>query len=242
MSDPALVAISRRFVCARLATWESADEGRFLESLGASRSGRLANTAYVLLAPDGKTRLSDAGRSPRMVYGGGGPQLVKALVADMKRALVKHPGDGKPLSAIPYAADLRRALNVAACDMTPLVVVRAESIVDQAKIEVSLAALIWGDAHRGRFAFAVVHEAADAKPIEGGLKLGVSIVEPGIYGLKGKVLAHSERPDRESLAALLARGSKAYAPKPKPVSLIEEGKRKGVYWKPEIPVTTRGDR
>lgn len=51
----------------RLATYENKEEGAFLESVFTGRSGKLENTVFALLEPDGKTRLSRAGRGPHRI-------------------------------------------------------------------------------------------------------------------------------------------------------------------------------
>lgn len=70
MSDATVVAASRGWICVRLATYESKEEGKFLESIFTGRSGLLENTTFALLGPDGKKRLSRAGRGPQHLFGG----------------------------------------------------------------------------------------------------------------------------------------------------------------------------
>ncbi|MAJ27934.1 hypothetical protein CBD41_00845, partial [bacterium TMED181] len=65
-SDQEVIKLSRKFVCARLSTYEDHAEGELLKKLFRGRSGELENTVFVILAPDGKTRLSKSGRSPQM--------------------------------------------------------------------------------------------------------------------------------------------------------------------------------
>ena len=50
LSSPRLLEASRKFVCARLVTYESPKEGVFLKSIGATRTGGVPNTTFVLLA------------------------------------------------------------------------------------------------------------------------------------------------------------------------------------------------
>src|ERR1019366_3502566 len=65
LSDPAVIAASRDFVCVRLMSYENKDEAAFLKSFGASKSGELENTVYCILASDGKRTLIKATRGPR---------------------------------------------------------------------------------------------------------------------------------------------------------------------------------
>ena len=70
LSSKATVEASRPFVCIRLATYENQEEVDFMKALYVSYTGEIANTMFALLSPDGKTRLSEADRSPAQVFGG----------------------------------------------------------------------------------------------------------------------------------------------------------------------------
>ena len=63
-----MIAASRRFVCARLATYEDEAEGKFLKSLVRTRSGELENSVFAILGPDEKEQLVRPGRSMRSAY------------------------------------------------------------------------------------------------------------------------------------------------------------------------------
>ena len=56
-SDPLVIEASRKFVCARLATYEDKDEGAMLKSIYRGRSGELDNTVFTVLSHDGKSRV-----------------------------------------------------------------------------------------------------------------------------------------------------------------------------------------
>jgi hypothetical protein len=183
LSDPKVVAASRAFVCIRLATYENADEARFLEEIFRGRSGELENTVFSILAPDGKA-LVRSGRSPHMTFRGlDEAAAIDAMAKEMTRLAARYePKEGaldhRPL---PACADLRRGLNIAACDLLPLVVVADPSL------ESALAKLAWSDAFRGRFAYA----RADATAKVAGVKAGdgLSVVAPDAYGVTAKMLA-----------------------------------------------------
>ena len=57
LSSSAVVAASRKFVCIRLATYESRAEAKFMETIFLGKGGALANTVFCILAPDGKKKL-----------------------------------------------------------------------------------------------------------------------------------------------------------------------------------------
>ena len=69
LSDASVVEASRAFVCVRMATYENEAEAEFLTSVFSGRSGKLENTVFTIMAPDGETKLTRAGRSPDMVFG-----------------------------------------------------------------------------------------------------------------------------------------------------------------------------
>src|SRR5436190_22534688 len=132
LSSPQVVAASKGLVCARLLTYESADEAKVLTSFFVGRSGALENTTFVVVAPDGKTALTRGGRSPDMVLpgrssrdggdSGGLAQLLTSTAAKYPRtasASLEPP-------LLPCLVDARRGLDVAACDLLPLAIVVAK--------------------------------------------------------------------------------------------------------------------
>jgi hypothetical protein len=213
---------SRDFVCVRLLTYENETESAFLNTLGPSG---VMNTSFVMLAPDGKTKLSGAGRAPRQVYRGNPLDGMLAALASLKK---KYPGNGKaPVAgSIPYLVDVRRALNVASCDGQPLVVVSGK------KAEAALAKLAWSDAFRGRFAW--VRANKDLHAIAGTPKKdAVMVVDPGVYGVSGKVIGSTTKTDAASLRAMFDKGLRTYQAPKKGTAEIKEGQRQGLSWKSE---------
>jgi hypothetical protein len=233
-----VVAASRAFVCVRLLTYENAAEAEVLKSLFLGREGTLENTVFALLAPDGATRLSRVGRTPKMVYGGDGAAEIAAMAEALRRAAAAHPGTDAP-RGLPVIEDLRRALNVAACDGQPLVVLRG----GDGATEATLARLAWSDAYVGRCVY--VRAAADAPlaHVTGAAEgPGVLVVQPGAYGLDGAVVAQRALPaDQAALTATLREGCARFRAAPKDERRhIAEGRRQGVDWKPVIPDTDPG--
>ena len=227
LSDAAVVAASREFVCVRLATYESAAEAKVLSAVLQTRSGFLENTVFAILGPDGTTPLVRSGRSPREAVGGPPEEAVKALPIRMTELAKKYSPAGPVGGALPLLADLCRGLNVAACDLQPLVIVLGD-------VEKELLPLAWSREYVGRFAWARSTPDEAAKVIDG--KLGkVVVVQPDAFGLKGKVLASS---DGKDLSAALAKGLRDFVAEPKDSRRhIDEGIRRGLVWKTEIPIT-----
>lgn len=249
MSDATVVAASRDLICVRLGTYENAEEAKLLTGIFVGRSGELENTTFVLLAPDGETTISRAGRGPSFLMrrrGASAGGLAKILTD----AAAKYRTKAKP-AGLPQSYDLRRALNIAACDNQPLVVVRASSSAKRAVLEKRLAVLSWKDAHVGRFHYAVVDEKKD-KTAKATLKEikglpsgdGVFVVRPGKFGVTGTVVAKAPASVSDTkLVALLTKADREYEPVAKAQSSpahVRQGRRAGIDWKTEIPVTDPG--
>src|SRR5262245_43044798 len=120
LSSPRVVAASKAYVCARLLTYESADEAKVLTSFFVGRSGQLENTTFALVAPDGRTPLTRAGRSPEQALPRGAGHDDDALADLLAKEAARYPA--KRSSAIeppllPSLVDARRGLDVAACDL-----------------------------------------------------------------------------------------------------------------------------
>ena len=88
-------------------------------------NGRFENTAFCILAPDGKKRLSGTGRSPQMAFGLGRGGDVSDNEATLKRldAVAKpYPVAGSTAAAVvPDFHSFKQALNVASGDQRLLV-------------------------------------------------------------------------------------------------------------------------
>jgi len=240
LSDPDVVAASRDFVCIRLATYESASEAKILASVAVTRSGLLENTVFALLAPDGKTPLARGGRSPHEAFPGPPNEAVRRLATGMAGFAKKYPGTSAPGEALPYLADLRRGMNVAACDLQPLVGVVARTPEARKKIEQALLPAAWSKDFVGRYAFAAAKDPAEAAEYVDG-KIGpegVFVVQPDAFGTKGRLLAFAAGSDEAAITAALAQGLKSFSAEPKDSRKhIDEGVRRGLSWKTEIPVT-----
>ena len=68
LSQPAVIAASRRFVCIRLATYEDKEEADYLVQVFRGRLGTLENTVFAILSPDGKKYLARPGRGPNFAF------------------------------------------------------------------------------------------------------------------------------------------------------------------------------
>jgi hypothetical protein len=69
LSDPDVIAASRKFICIRLLSYENKEEAAFLKTFNVGRNGDVENTVFCILSPDAKQRLSRASRGTGQVYG-----------------------------------------------------------------------------------------------------------------------------------------------------------------------------
>jgi len=235
LSDPGVIKASRNYVCIRLATYESAQEAAVLKEIWTSRSGELENTVFAILTPDAKRHLVRAGRSPSWAFG----ESPEKMASTMNRLARRYSSGGRA-RVLPVIKDVRLALNVSACDQLPVVIGCAMDEKQMKTMEKSLAKLAWDDAFAGRFSWVVTTNVDDLKPLQGRKsRTGIFVVQPDPYGVKADVLAeipHQATPARMKKA--LAQALKKFDRKPKDVQRhIRTGRRSGVRWKTEIPVT-----
>ena len=245
LSQPAVIAASRRFICVRLATYESAEEAEFLKSVFLGRSGELENTTFALLAPDGRTTLSRAGRSPDFAFRGTRELTPAAEMAQSMDAIAKRYEKSalKDPAEMPVAEDVRLGLDIASCDGQPLVILCGDDAAARKKLAERVGAASWTEPLLGRAAYAVATKADDLKAVEGAPKgAGLLVVQPDTYGLTGKVLASAPQgADAARIAQTLTDGFAAHrAPAKDPRAHIAEGRRLGIDWKTEIPDTDPG--
>src|SRR5207249_1084471 len=86
---------------------------------------------------------------------------------------------------------VRLALNVAACDRQPLVVIRIEDSARRAKLSAGLATLAWSREFVGKFVYVAAEKRKDLDFLEDVPDAAVIVIDPDTYGLKGKTLAHA---------------------------------------------------
>ena len=144
-----------------------------------------------------------------------------------------------PRRALPLVANLRLAINVAACDRQPLIVLQAGDEAARKKLHEELAVLAWSPEFIGQF----VYVAASRKEL--GLIDGVRTeaavfaVQPDTFGLKGKVL-HQANADVSArrLADTLKTGLARFQRDDRSFwQHVKLGQQKGVFWQTLTPVT-----
>jgi len=174
------IAASRRFVCVRLDSYESAAHQKFVRTF---LDGRFENSVFCLLAPNGKDRLSRGGRGPEMVLGrhSATSELLRVandytIDADLRQAVVQDFHSARP------------ALNVASADQRVLVLVHGSA--DKTKpLRHSLRDVFSHPELVG--CFHVDFEPNDGwkKQVSGSSSSnGIYMIRPGEFGLRGAVM------------------------------------------------------
>jgi hypothetical protein len=243
LSQPEVIAASRRFVCVRLTTYENAEEAEFLQSLLRTRSGEVENTVFTLLSPDGKRHLARASRSARQTFGDAG-----RMAETMNRVANEYaarPAAGEAPPALPQVANVRLAVNVAACDNQPLVILLGPDAAARQRLEEQLRPLAWSEAFLGRFVYATASAAKDlANVADVRGTAGLLVVQPDHFGTQGTVLKQAG-PDasREALVQCLQEGLSLHQRRDRSFgNHVREGHQKGVFWETAIPVTDPMER
>ncbi|MDF1800043.1 MAG: hypothetical protein P1V81_12770 [Planctomycetota bacterium] len=237
-----MVTASRNYVCVRPQTYEDKAEAELLLSLFSGRSGVLENTVFCVLAPDGKEKLSRAGRSPAQQF-----RDADAFTSFLDKTFEPFAKEAKPLGSLPIHDELALALNVGACDSLPVAVLVAKDDRAMAKLEERVAKVAWTADHiaRQHFVRVVGKEAIAAAKEDQGLELedGLNLFEPDAFGRNAKLLGQlapglSTKHLGEQLAE--ARGDHSPAEKSRREH-IRNARREGITWDSELPVTDPGE-
>jgi len=243
LSDQRVVAASRNFVCIRLATYEDQQEAEFMSRVFTPRSGVLENTTFGILAPDGKRNLVTPGRGPMHAF-----RDATDMANKMRVIALQHPGAMQSAWAdqrLPVMNSVDVALNVAACDNLPLLVTFAENEQRLAEINNALLKTAWSESLAGQFVYGSTSNKQELKPILGvkgnsaKLAEGILVVEPGPYGLSGKILCELPgTPISDQTAVELSKALASFSRRPPEyASHIQLGIQLGIDWESAIPET-----
>ncbi len=241
LSQPRVIAAARQFVAVRLATYENAAEGRLLQALAPTGSGRLENTVFTILSPDGTRELARGTRSARETFGN-----ADRMADTMNRIARWYPTrpTAEATPDLPTVANVRLAVNMAACDHQPLVILYDADARARRALRDRLRPLAWGEAVRGRFLYVEAASTRDLAMVAGARAPGMLIVQPDRFGQKGTVLV-SVPPDADARA--LAQGLRDGAARHQPDTEsfrqhVRDGHEEGVFWETIIPVTDPMER
>jgi len=177
-SDPEVIKSSREFICVRIESYESEANQEIVRShLG----GRFENTAFCILSPDGKKRLTRSARGPKQI------SEDFSTIADIANS---YRSKGKLIdSRVPDFNSFELALNVSSADQKILILVVAAEEKMKA-IQSKLGPVAWDQNVIGKFNYDFESEMEKWPEILSLNKAreGLYIIEPGEYGLTGKVV------------------------------------------------------
>lgn len=235
LSQPEVIAASRNFVCIRLATYEDPRESELLRTLFIGRSGDVENTTFAILSPDGTQRLTRPHRTTDNVFRNAG---------QMADAMSRIGGDYETARKeerpqLPTVANVRLAVNVAACDNQPLVVLCERDPHKLRELEERVRELAWSDEFLGRLLYVVTGDSHDLESIDG-VQHGnaLFVVQSEEYGRTGTVLAQCDSEASFSqLAGTLRSALGLHERVTKSERHVHEGHRAGIFWTPATPVT-----
>jgi len=222
LSQPEVVAASRKFVCIRLATYENAEEAAWLESIFVGGSGRLENTTFALLSPDGKSLLARPGRSPDFAF-----RDARHMASTMQGLAAHYRARELESTGVPWVDGLRLGINVAACEGQPLVALVCPPEQRQ-RWATPLARFYWQPTVQGQAVFCCQAPTADYPS-------GLYLLRPQAYGQVADVALRL--PLREGWQQPLLRDLSRALPAPRALDHVREGHRRGIYWQTRIPVT-----
>lgn len=207
-----------------------------MKSIYLPRSGKLENTTFAILSPDGKQRLSAAGRGPQHAFRG-----ASGMASGLDSISAEFEGRTEPLRSdtqLPLMKSLELALNVAAADGLPLVVTFAESDERLEALNRRLVPSAWKESLAGQFVYVAVGDSKTLRPLTDDVSgEGILLVEPDQFGLSGKVLKHlSLDADRQTIESSMSDVVTTFPRKYKDHnSHVRLGIQLGIDWQSQIP-------
>ena len=242
LSDRAVIAASRNFVCIRTATYEDKKEAEFHREKLFGQGSELRNFGFCLLSPDAKTSLKRSRRGPNYLYAN-----AAAMATDLQKIAKRYPQKRikKHVANLPKMKNVRLALNVASCDGLPLVIAVGKTPGDIKSLSSKLSEVIWGENLAGKFIYATTNEANDLEAIDGAkLATGILVIAPDKYGLKGKLLNKIDaNASAKKVEAQLLDTVKSFQRQAKTHgNHVRMGRRNIDTWETEVPVSKRQRR
>jgi len=188
LSKQEFIKASRKFVCIRLETYESKETQDRIRDL---LRGTMQNTAFVIYAPDGKTKLTRSSRSPLQIFGERGSKNIVPVMDGMEKIAsnykLKAPLDQAELQDFD---SFKQSLNVASADQR-LLIFGVSPKSKLSKVKATMRAAFNDEDISGKFHFDVAGNADVkwAESLEGATqKTGIFVVKSGEFGQNGKVL------------------------------------------------------
>jgi len=214
-------------------TYESAREAQILQSMWSTSTNRpLENTLFIILDPNGRP-LTRGTRSPRWLYAD-----AHAMADGLNRVATQYRSKLSPQN-LPVVASVRLAVNVAACDKKPLVVVVSDYGQERRAMETKLAPLAWRDDLIGEMTYASGGRNDLNTLQRQTINRGYLFVLPNEFGSQGTVVAQLyPTASSTDLERMMAWTISQYNPQYLDHrEHIRQGREAGIGWQSAIPVT-----
>ena len=228
-SDPDVIKASRKFICVRIDSYESEENQKIVRShLG----GRFENTAFCVIAPDGKERLTRSGR---------GPQHISRDFDDIAAIADRYKSRGDILNShIPDFNSFALALNVSSADQKILLLIAGDEdeIVAAGK---RIRSVVWNKNVMGRFNYDFESDSSSwTGPLSSKSKgSGFHLIRPGEFGLEGQIgMSLSLNASNSNLLKAMVVANRDYAKSTKKKvysSHVVEGRRQGKRIEMAVP-------
>lgn len=233
LSKPNVIQASRSFVCVRMMTYESASEAELLKTLWRP-DAPLENTIFAILDPEGRS-IVRGGRSPQMVF-----RDADDMAARMNEIAHYYGSNGVVVpKELPAVDTVRLAIDVAACDKRPLVIVVGQNDQERKQLASRLAPTAWSEPLIGKLVYTTggVDDLGSIK--NSSRSSGYVFVAPGLFGTDGTAI--KQLGANASQNELTSASKQALAMfHPQELSHhdhMRAGRQNGIEWKTAIPVT-----
>ena len=233
LSKPNVIQASRNFVCVRMMTYESASEAELLKTLWRP-DAPLENTVFAILDPSGRS-IVRGGRSPQMIF-----RDSDDMASRMNEISRYYGSDGKSVPReLPAVDTVRLAVDVAACDKRPLVIVVGQSEQERKQLSERLAPSAWSEQLIGKLVYTTGSGSELGSIKNASRSSGYGFVAPGLFGTEGSVLLQLDaKADQKDLVSASKRALAMFHPQVLGHhDHVRAGRQNGIEWKTAIPVT-----
>jgi len=219
----------------RLGTYESKEHQDMVREL---LRGTFQNTAFVIYAPDGETKLTRAGRGPHHAFGNGTEDSVNG----MKEIAAKYQKKGDDsMSVLQDFHSFKQSLNVSSADQRLLLFTISEGQTEKSA-ESALKSIFNDQELTGRFHFDQAGDkdkdwAQSIKKVKS--KAGHFIIRPGKFGIEGEVMYELplDASSKDLKDALLKANTEYSKTEERKVyaSHVMEGRKEGIHFENTMP-------
>ena len=241
-SQKEFIDVSRKFVCVRLESYESKEHQDLVRKF---LDGRFANTAFVILAPDGETQLSRTGRGPNQALGDRGHHHTddENVIEKLEGYSAEYELKGNPAKMVLQDFHtFRQALNVASADQR-LLVYAVGTDSETKRLRNELAPVFSDENIIGLFHLDFSNPKSDKEWIKSIRKAsgedGIYVIRADEFGQSGEVLERLELSSSpESIRGTLLAANLAFSlleERKDYSSHVSEGRREGIHFENAMP-------